>query len=215
MITRWGVFAVLALAAAQPAMAQQKQESEEEKNARLARQGAGLRAGVWQVKDLATGDESAPFFEGYFQRGLDLHLVMESSAGVWINKQTLQRSSTFGGSTSEEISTYIVPLLTSLKFLPTRPGSAIEPFVIAGIGFALGIGESAGAGGLLASGGGTQMMTGFGAKGGAGLEFKLGSAFGASASARYQWIKLQENLGSDDTFKGLGFEAGLRYRFQY
>jgi hypothetical protein len=215
MITRMGVLAILALTVVQPVVAQQKQESEEEKNARLARQGAGLRAGVWQVKELATGDESAPFVEGYFQRGLDLHLVMESSAGVWRNQQTLRRTGTLGGTTEEEISTYIVPLLTSIKFLPTKPGAAVEPFIIAGIGFALGIGESAGTGGLLASGGGTQMMTGFGAKGGAGVELKLGNAFGATVSGRYQWIKLQENLGSDDTYRGLGFEAGLRYRFQY
>ena len=53
---------------------------------RMARGGAGLQVGVWGVRDLqgldgATSSEW-PAFEGYFQRGLDLHLAMGNTIGL-------------------------------------------------------------------------------------------------------------------------------------
>src|SRR5688500_10927452 len=61
--------------------------SDVETQARIQRNGAGLRAGVWNVRDLepAAGNSSqrSPLFEGYFQKGLDLHLALENTLSVW------------------------------------------------------------------------------------------------------------------------------------
>jgi hypothetical protein len=209
---------VLALVAlARPALAQETPESDEEKNARLARRAAAVRVGVWRVTGLSAGSASAPVLEGYFQRGLDKHLAIESSAAVWRRTQTIERSGgPLGGSSADEISVYVVPLLTSLKFYPGPvAGDPVEPFLLGGVGFALGIGESAGSGGLFGGSSSTSMITGFGAKAGIGVELKLSPAFGVTGSGRYQWIRFGDNLGGDRTFRGLGFEGGVTYRFQY
>lgn len=212
--------AALALAlAARPGLAQETADLE--KNAKQQRQGAGLRVGAWRV-DLpeASGVEYAetPAFEGYFQKGLDLHLAIESTVGFWRRSQTAQSSGTLGGSTTDEIDSYVVPLFTALKLYPfTRPEHAFEPYLLAGAGLAVGIDDrNTTSGGLLGgAGNGTAMLTGFGFKGGAGLEWRFSPAFGLNLGGRYQWIRFGSDVGGERTYKGPAFEGGLTYRFQY
>jgi hypothetical protein len=206
------------LAAAMPASGQQRQESPQEVEARLARQGAGLLFGIWNVEgvDRAGVDASTwPFFDGYFQRGMDRHLAIESTAGLWRREETETRTG-LGGEATTRRTTYIVPLLTGLKFYPTSPGSRLEPFMSGAVGFALGIEDTDGAaGGLLGGGGGTRVETGFGFRAAGGLELALSPAFGVAAGAGYQWLRFGADVGATDTYRGVRATAGLTYRFQY
>jgi len=220
-----GLGVVVALGAgAAGARGQEDSASDPEKQARRERQGAGLRGGIWDVRDLTEVSgakySTSPAFEGYFQKGLDLHLAIESTAGVWRRRQTMEQDGGLGGGTvREEVNSYVVPLFTALKLYPfTRPDDAFEPFVSAGVGLALGIDDRTTTSSDLlglGAGSGTAMLTGFGFRGGAGVEWRFSQAFGLSASGRYQWIRFGGELGGERTFKGPAFEAGLTYRFQY
>lgn len=176
------------------------------------RRGAGVRAGVWQVRQPADQPKMkrSAAFEGYVQRGLDDHLVVESSIGFWhANTPELKDPPAI----IVETDTYIIPLITALKLYPlTDPDSRIEPFVLGGIGFALGIADE---GDNALGGGGASILTGFGFKTGAGVEIQLGSAFGVSAGARYQLMRYREEIAGISTFKGIGFEGGITYRFLF
>jgi hypothetical protein len=188
-----------------------------ERRVKRQRQGAGLRVGAWRVTGLTevSGAEysTTPAFEGYFQRGLDRHLVIETSAGFW------RRSQRAGSGTgSESIGSYVIPLLTALKLYPaTGPEQNLEPFVTAGVGFTLGVDDrNTISGGLLGGGGSsTAMIAGVGIKGGGGVEYRLGRAFGFSALAGYQYVRFFEQVGSTRSYKGLTAMGGLTYRFQY
>ena len=197
------------------ASAQERQEeSDLERQARLARRGAGIRAGAWLVDiDPAANASRSPAFEGYFQRGLDKHLALESSASVWWITTAREQTLPLGGSETVETKAYVVPLLTSLKFFPmTDVSDQVEPFVMAGVGFVLGI-EDEPDNAIGSSG--TSLVTGFGFRGGGGIELHMTHAFGIAAGVKYQWIRLGENIGGRDTFNGLGVEGGITYRFQF
>ena len=184
-----------------------------ERSVTLQRRSAGLRIGTWRVRDLqeiagSTFSET-PLFEGYFQRGLDLHLALGSTMGLWRRTQEVAGSG--------KVTSYIVPAFTSLKIYPlTRPEQRFEPYIDAGIGGAIGIDDREGtAGGPLGETEGTDARFGFGFKGGGGVEWRFSRAFGLSLGGRYQWIRFGSEVGGDRTFQGLGFDAGLTYRFQY
>jgi hypothetical protein len=192
--------------------------------AKAARGGAGLRVGAWAVRDLTKVDGSrhskSPNYEGYFQKGLDLHLVVESTLGLWRWVQEIEEE---GGALSsgrrEAITTYLVPAFSGIKFYPvTRPGNSLEPYARAAVGLALGIEdfESSGAGPLGSSAGsGTSFATGFGFHGGLGLDWVFSRAFGLTAGGRYQWLRFSQAVGRERTYKGLGLDVGLTYRFRY
>ncbi|MBI4408790.1 MAG: hypothetical protein HY561_03720, partial [Gemmatimonadetes bacterium] len=110
--------------------------------------------------------------------------------------------------TTDEVAVYVIPLMTALKFYPaTRPGDPLEPYLLAGVGFAFGVEDSDS---------GTGIAQGFGFKAGSGLDWRLSPAFALTLGARYQWLKFFEgDPGGMETFKGFGFDAGLTYRFQY
>lgn len=149
-------------------------------------------------------------FEGYVQRGLDDHLAVESSIGFW-RARTPKLQDPPG--IIVDTDTYIIPLVTALKLYPlTRPESRVEPFILGGIGFALGIADE---GENALGGGGTSILTGFGFKAGAGIEIHIGRAFGVSAGTRYQWMRYREEIAGISTFKGVGFEGGITYRFLF
>ncbi|HET7563930.1 MAG TPA: outer membrane beta-barrel protein [Gemmatimonadaceae bacterium] len=197
-----------------------------EHRAELARRGAGLSIGTWNVQDLHATQGATysitPAFEGYFQKGLDQHLAIETTAGLWRRTQLLTQPGSFGGdSTTQSVSSYIVPLFTTLKIYPfTKPSQHLEPYMLGGVGFALGIDDrrtSGGSGALLGGNAqsGVALVTGFGFTGGAGIEWRFSSAFGLAAGTRYRWIRFLGDVGGDDTFKGMGFDAGVTYRFQY
>lgn len=180
------------------------------------RAGAGVRLGSWQVRGLSQASgatsSSLPAFEAYWQKGLDRHVVLETSAGIWTRTQRAG---------SESVGSYVVPMLTAIKLYPmSGPENALEPFVTAGIGFTLGIDDrnDATAGGILGGGGGgggTMLVPGFGLKAGTGVEYRLGSAFGLVAQAGYQYVRFFQDVGSDRTYKGLQLFGGMTYRFQF
>ena len=187
-----------------------------ENDVKRQRRGAGIRMGSWQVQQAATvtgaTTSTLPAFEGYWQHGLDRHVVLETSAGLW------SRSQHSGG---ETMGSYVVPMLTSVKVYPaTSPGDALEPFVLGGVGFTLGIDDRNGSssGGVLgggSTGGGTMLVPGIGLKAGGGVEYHLGQAFGVAIQGGYQYIRFLEDVGSERTFKGVQMFAGLTYRFQF
>jgi hypothetical protein len=219
------IMAMIALVAAagvvaEPATAQ-TQESDEERAARLARSGAGVRVGVWNVANLREAENATastwPYAEAYFQRGMDLHLVIESTIGLYRRQEQFAGTSGPLGSAPSTTTSYIVPLLTSVKFYPfTTPGAGFEPHALAGVGFALGIeAQEGGTSGLLQRSPGTTMITGFGAKGGAGFDVRLADAFGLSVGAAYQWLRFSDPVGGIETYAGPTFTGGLIYRFRF
>jgi hypothetical protein len=221
MTVRIGTIAALVAAITfAPLAAQTTPESEQEREARLARSGAGLRVGFWNVANLREAENATtstwPYIEGYFQRGLDRHLAIESSIGLYRRQERIEGTSGPLGTAPSTTTAYIVPLLTSVKFYPfTQPGAALEPHVLAGVGFALGIeDQEGGSGGLLRSPG-TVVVTGFGARGGAGLDIRLGDTFGFSAGAGYQWIRFSDPVGGLETYAGPTFTTVLTYRLRF
>jgi opacity protein-like surface antigen len=216
-----GGAAVLAVAIAGAApIASAQQESELERSARLQRRGAGLRAGAWAVQDLSAvsgaRDSRSPAFEGYFEKGLDLHLAWENTLGVWRRTQSVEQSGTLGSS-SERVASYIVPMFTALKLYPlTRPEHSFEPYLNAGLGLAVAVEDrETSSGGLFGGASGTGLVTGFGLKAGVGFDWRFTPAFGVTVGGRYQWVKFTQEVSGDRTFRGFGADAGLIYRFQY
>jgi opacity protein-like surface antigen len=186
-----------------------------EEAAERARRGAGLRIGGWLTSGLPTLDgtdySTTPHFEGWYQRGLDRHIAIESTLSVWRREQ--QRD-------AERATTYIVPLFTSVKFFPgVGPEDQVQPFLLGGGGLALGIDDRENtSGGLLGlgGGGGTSFATGFGLRGGAGLDLWLGRSLGITLGGRYQWLRfLDGSPGGERTYQGTVVDLGVTYRFQY
>lgn len=208
--------------AADPTTAAPDDERSAER-AERARREAGLRAGVFRARGLARleGVESSqtPVVEGYFQKGLDKHLALESSIGFWRRTQWREGEGGFlGGGGREEVTSYLLPFLTAVKMYPfTAPGDGFEPYLTGGVGFALGIDdrENASGGFLGVGGGGTAFVTGFGFKAGLGIDTRLGAGFGLGAGARYQWTRFGADVGGNRTYGGWALDGGLVYRFQY
>jgi hypothetical protein len=200
-------------------------ESDVERESRLARRGAGIGIGGWNVVGLEEQDgvreSSSPFFAGYFQKGLDQHLAWSTNVGVWWRTQRSSSSVGLTGETvNEEVRSYVVPLFTALKLHPfTQPGRRLEPFLDGGAGFAMGIEDrsSDGTGGLLlgSGGSGTSLAVGFGFRLGVGLDWWPTRVFGLSGQVQHQWIRFANELSNEQTFKGFAVDAGLVYRFQY
>jgi hypothetical protein len=189
-----------------------------ERRATRWRRGAGVGAGTWAVTGLTEVSGATysvtPAFEGYMRRGLDRHVVLETGVGVW---RRSQRASSASG--EETVDTYVIPMTTAVRLFPfSDPDDRLQPFAALGAGFTIGVDDrNTVAGGLLGggSGGGTQLLLGFAAKGGTGLELRLGSAFGLNAGVGYQWVRFFTEVGNERTFKGLQAMGGLTYRFQY
>ncbi len=189
-----------------------------EQQVKRERSGAGLRVGGWMVSDLAqqsgTTSSTIPAFEAYWQKGLDRHLAIETSAGLWHRTE-----SSGSGATAETVGSFIVPLLTTIKLFPfTGPEQALEPFVSAGVGFTIGLEkDNTVSGGLLGGGNansGVSVVAGVGLKGGTGIEYRFSSAFGLSAALTYQWVLFAQDVGGQGDYKGFGLFGGLTYRFQ-
>jgi hypothetical protein len=199
------------------------QESQTEEQARLARRGAGIRVGLWDVRGLAevTSAEysETPLFEGYLQHGLDRHLAMQNSIGFWRRTQEIESSGGLGGTTQESVKSYVVPQFTSIRFFPVSgPDQMLEPYLEGGAGISLGIDDrSTSSGGLLGVGGGSGVVIviGFGFKLGVGAEWRFSDALGLSGGGRYQWMRFLEDLGGARTYRGFAGEVGITYRFQY
>jgi hypothetical protein len=202
------------LVAVGPALAQ---PDDVENRTKRSRNGGGLRIGVWNVRGLEdpqNGSSSeTPAFEGYFQKGLDLHLAWENTLSVWRRSQEFSESGPLG-STASEIQSWVVPTFTALKFYPTRPSAAVGPYASAGVGFVFGV-ERQDVTGPGLDGQDTALQIGFGFRGGLGIDFNLSRVFGLTLAGRYQWIEFGEELGGERNYEGLGADVGLTYRFQY
>lgn len=197
-----------------------------ERAAELQRRVGGVQAGVWLPRDLpeVSGAEygTTPFFTGFARRGLDRHLAWENTVSFWRRTQEREVGGGItGGGGKESVTTYVVPLLTSLTFYPaTGPGATLEPFLRAGIGLTLGVDDRQGTsgGGLLGAGAreGVIMYTGIGARGGVGADLWFSPTLGLTVASQYQWIRfLEGEPGGLATYQGPVFEAGLIYRFQF
>ena len=167
------------------AQAQQAKKSDP----RTARSGLGLRGGRWL---------SQPYGEIFFNRGLTNRVTLETSVGV-------------GEERLADWHNYVVPLLTTVKLYPvTGPQSRIEPYVLAGIGFAIGIeNESTKAIG----GGGTSIVTGFAVKAAGGIECRVFHWFTVLGEMQYLNMRFNEDLGSRAIFDGFAPTVGIAYRF--
>jgi len=217
--------AILLVLVAAP-LAAQAADTDPERAAELQRRVAGVQAGVWLPRDLPEVSGAVygttPFFTGFTRRGLDRHLAWENTVSFWRRTQERELPGGITGSGgTESVSTYVLPLLTSLTFYPASgPGAAFEPFLRAGIGVTLGVDDRQGTsgGGLLGAGAreGVIMYTGIGARGGVGADIWLGRALGLTAAAQYQWTRfLEGEPGGTATYQGPVLEAGLLYRFQF
>jgi hypothetical protein len=161
-----------------------------------------------------------PALEGYVRRGLDLHLAIEHSVGVWRRTQSVTQTSSdpLGGTTqsTSTLETYVIPQFTSIALYPiTRPEQRFEPYLKGGAGFALGVEDRSGTGGGLFTGGGASLVPGYGLSGSAGVELRLSNALGLTGAGRYQWIRFFQELSSERTYEGFGAEVGVTYRFQF
>jgi hypothetical protein len=195
-----------------------------ERRARLARRGGGVRVGTWDVRGLTAASGAAlsktPAFEGYVRRGLDLHVAVEHSVGVWRRRQSVTETTPnpLGGTTTSTstLETYVIPQFTSVLLFPiTKPEQRVEPFVKAGAGFALGVDDRTGEGGGLFSAEGTALVPGYGLSSGAGVELRLTRALGLMGAGRYQWVRFFQELSGRRTYEGFGAEVGVTYRFQF
>lgn len=167
--------------------------------AQQGRRGGGLRVGVWNV-DVAAWVTRSPVFEVYLQRGLNNDLALENSLGVW--RAEVNRTKA-----------YIVPLMTSIKFYPLSDNqNRIEPFVLGGLGFAFGIQDQDDS---AIGGANSTLVTGVGLRAGAGVEVHVVRGLGISASGKYQWIHFGEEVGTMETFAGVGLEGAIVYRVAF
>ena len=186
----------------------------------VGRRGAGLRVGRWDVEDLnlaagETGDESV-LIEGWFQKPADQNLVIENTIGFW--QRTKEYTSTgIGGTTTFENTSYLVPMMTALKLYPmSRAASIVEPYLLGGVGYVLGIdrGQISGNDPLYPAGESTALQSGLAIQTGAGLEFNGNGQFGLTVGGRYQWSSFSDDVGGKGMYKGPAFTAGLTYRFR-
>jgi opacity protein-like surface antigen len=218
---RWLAAAAVALAAGQAGAAAPAagQGAGGEPALRMQRQAAGLGVGWWGAR-LAErpGVEYAetPYFEAHFQRGLDARLAVVSSIGLWRRRQRANPGGVPGQQVAEEITSYIVPLFTAVRYFPlTRPGAFLEPYVRAGLGFALGLDDrQSTAGGVLGGGTGTGMGTGLGFAVGAGVETRLTRAIQLDASAGWRWLRFGSEVGLERSYAGPAVDIGLAYRLR-
>ena len=218
VVTLHHALAALALLLAPAALIAQKPQLTDsatlrENAVKRQRQGAGLRVGSWQTTGLTevagASYSTLPALEGYWQKGLDQHVAIETSGGFW---GRTQRDS------NGRVSSFAIPMLTSIKVYPgTTVEDQLEPFLAAGGGLTLGVDDENGSTGGLFSGGssGTALVIGLGLKGGAGIEYHAGRAFGLQAVLNYQWIHFLNPVGGNQDYKGPLIYVGLTYRFQY
>lgn len=181
------------------------------------RNGAGLSVGSWRPEE-PTGfrHEGIPSFQGWLEKGLDLHLAWLNTVGYWHRRTTWTTSSVLTGTTSNERQTHLVPTLTSLCLFPfTTPSSAIEPFVNAGVGPVFAVQKEKSTGAFGAAENTTAIQTGFGIRAGAGVDVHMNSAFGLTVGGHFESASFDEKLAGQRMFQGWGGDFGLTYKFQY
>ena len=185
-----------------------------EHHAQAARRGGGIRVGQWHLNGLeqpaGVTASATPAFEGYVRTGLDLHLVLENSIGLWRQRQATSSGGGLLGGGAATADNYVIPQFTSVVFYPmTKPNDRLEPFIRGGVGFALGVQDPQNGGGSI------SFTPGFGATGGLGVEWRATDALGLAVSGRYQWIRFFQEFAGFQTYQGPTMEVGITYRFQF
>lgn len=218
---------LLSLSLAAPAAAQEARRdslSDVEMRARQARRGAGLTAGSWDLRGVeppaSVEVSTLPMISGWFRKGLDRHLALENGIGVWRRVQTTPPTGGIGGSPGEEVQSWVIAQTTAVRLFPfTGPDARIEPFLLGGAGVTLGIDDRETDGGGVLGGAtgatGVAIVPGFSLQGGLGTELRLGTAFGLTAGARYQWTRFLQDFGGERTYQGPVYEVGFTYKFRY
>jgi len=206
----------LALTAASTAAYAADPTDEVVSGAQRARGGAGLQVSSWQP-DAPAGlshSETAAF-QGYLQKGLDMHLAWENTLGYWQRTTSWSETQPLIGTTNHQLQTHLVPMVTALRVYPlTKPGFPVEPFMSAGVGPVLGIQQQRTTGGLT-PGNTTSMLTGLGVRAGAGVDLRAGPAFGITVGGHFESASFGQDMVGDRLYQGWGVDAGLSYRFQY
>jgi hypothetical protein len=228
MYNRLTAAIVLALAlTAGELTAQDSTKSDEtaaEARARLARKTAGIVVGPWELRGIEppSGVEAStlPMFTLFMRKGLDARLALENSIGVWRRVQKIPATGGIGGTPGEEVQSWVVAQTTAVRFFPvTDAGAKLEPWVLGGAGFTLGIDdrETSGGGVLGGSSGGAgvAIVPGFSLQGGAGAEWWFSESLALNVGARYQWTRFLQDFGGERTYQGPAYEAGLTYKFRY
>jgi hypothetical protein len=199
-------------------------ESDPETRARLARRGAGVTVGSWQLRGIAVPAgvdvSTMPMFSGWIRKGLDARLALENGISIWRRVQNVPPSGGIGGTAGEEVQSWIIAQTTAIRFFPfTDAGAAFEPYLLGGAGFTLGIDDRETEGGGVLGGAtgssGVVMVPAVSLQGGLGAEYRFGESFGLAGGTRYQWTRFFQDFGGERTYQGPVFELGLSYRFRY
>jgi len=200
------------------------EESGAETRARLARKAAGIVVGPWELRGVEppAGVEAStlPMFSFFLRKGLDARLALENGLGVWRRVQEIPATGGIGGTPGEEVQSWVVAQTTAVRFFPaTDAGATLEPWLLGGAGFTLGIDdrETSGGGVLGGSSGaaGVVIVPGVSLQGGAGAEWWFSESLALNVGARYQWTRFLEDFGGERTYQGPAYEAGLTYKFRY
>ena len=180
------------------------------------RNGGGVQISTWQPKDQAgVKNTGMAAFQGWFEKGLDLHLAWENTIGYWHRTSTWSDVD-FTGTTNHELQTHLVPTLTALRLYPfTTPTDRVEPYLSAGAGVVLGFEQDKVTGTFVSANPSYQMHTGLGLRAGAGLDLKASDVFGVMVGGHFESASFGEEKPGERLYKGFGFDAGLTYRFQY
>lgn len=195
-----------------------------ETRARLARSAAGMMVGPWELRGIeppsGVNVSTLPMFSFFLRKGLDARLALENGLSVWRRVQENPATGGFGGTSAEEVQSWVVAQTTAVRFFPiTDAGATFEPWVLGGAGFTLGIDdrETSGGGVLGGSSGatGVAIVPGVSLQGGAGAEWWFSESLALNAGARYQWTRFLQDFGGERTYQGPAYEVGLTYKFRY
>ena len=199
-------------------------ETSAETRARLARSGAGIVVGPWDLRGIEppSGVEAStlPMFTFFMRKGLDARLALENGIGIWRRVQEIPPTGGLGGTPGEEVQSWVMAQTTAVRFFPaTDAGATFEPWLLGGAGFTLGIDdrETSGGGVLGGSSGaaGVAIVPGVSLQGGAGAEWWFSESLALNVGARYQWTRFLQDFGGERTYQGPAYEAGLTYKFRY
>lgn len=186
----------------------------------LSRGGAGLRVGTWEVYGLETPPTGRSWetvcVEGYFQKGLDQHLAVESTIGFWQRDLQTTEPGAVTGQINSNMQTYLIPTMSALKIYPMgHSSSPLQPYLLGGVGFVLGIEREqvSSSDPLVQSGEFNALQTGLGLQSGGGIEWNTGGPFGLALGARYQWASFAKEVGGKSMYRGPGITGGVTYRF--
>ncbi len=180
-----------------------------------ARNGGGIQISTWQPeKEDGVENKAMVAFQGWFEKGLDVHLAWQNTLGYW-RRTTTWSQTDLTGTTTYERQTHLVPTITELRLYPfTTPDDRVEPYLFGGAGVVLGF-EQEKSSALAAANPGFGMHTGLGLRAGAGVDLRASEMFGVTVGSHFESASFGQEKSGERLYKGFGFDVGLTYRFQY